>query len=295
MKKSLTNCQFEIRRIARPILILALSWTSLGAQNYYPLAVGNRWDYIDYYSDLVHSSTDTLAVWVKQTAMLPNGKEYFELNCPDIAGGRFVRVDSAAIYYYDETDSSEVLLFKLNAQLNEVWQFHSNPDLFAGLVSIDTVLWFDVLTRVLTFSRDGVIPNSVSFSDEFGPLTFSFQEVLTSNLITASGCLIGGITYGNLLVNVESSSVEPSQFHLAQNYPNPFNGTTSIAFELQAESPVQLSIFNPLGQVVATFEIMGNSGRNQVTWDAQGLSSGIYFYRLESGSLSQTRKLVLIR
>jgi hypothetical protein len=89
----------------------------------------------------------------------------------------------------------------------------------------------------------------------------------------------------------------PFKYSLSHNYPNPFNPVTTIEYQLPQVSHVDLSIYNLLGQKVATLvSAKQPAGRYSVTWDATGFSSGVYYYRLESGNgFIQTRKLVLIK
>lgn len=88
----------------------------------------------------------------------------------------------------------------------------------------------------------------------------------------------------------------PLSWNLHQNYPNPFNPTTVISYELPVSCWVTLKIFNMLGQVVATLvDNKAEAGMHQAQWNAAGLPSGIYFYRLEAGAFRQTKKLVLPR
>jgi hypothetical protein len=88
----------------------------------------------------------------------------------------------------------------------------------------------------------------------------------------------------------------PSHFRLEQNYPNPFNPTTQICFDLFQSGHVRLEIFNTVGQKVRTLvdQDMG-PGRHAVTFDAAGLASGIYLYKLAIGDDRQIRKMVLLR
>jgi hypothetical protein len=91
------------------------------------------------------------------------------------------------------------------------------------------------------------------------------------------------------------------QFILMQNFPNPFNAVTAIGYGLLAVSEVELSIYNVLGQEVATlFEGKQRPGHYTVNWDASGFPSGIYFYRLKTkGQASKyvirNGKMLLIR
>ena len=92
----------------------------------------------------------------------------------------------------------------------------------------------------------------------------------------------------------------PDRFTLEQNYPNPFNPSTTIRYQVGANnhSPlhVELSIFNILGQKVATL-VSGKqqAGQHQVTWNASGYASGVYFYRLQTENYIQTKKLIVLR
>jgi hypothetical protein len=95
-------------------------------------------------------------------------------------------------------------------------------------------------------------------------------------------------------VNVEREN--STSFTLKQNYPNPFNTSTTISFAIPSKSFVSLKIFDLQGREVATIiseEI--SEGYYTRKWNAAGLSGGIYFYRLQAGSYSETKKLILVR
>ncbi|HKI47451.1 MAG TPA: T9SS type A sorting domain-containing protein [Balneolales bacterium] len=85
-------------------------------------------------------------------------------------------------------------------------------------------------------------------------------------------------------------------FRLDQNYPNPFNPSTVISYNLKQATPVKLNIYNSLGQQVATL-VNGTqaAGIHKVTFNAAGLNSGLYFYKLQAGSFVQTKKMMLIK
>jgi hypothetical protein len=88
----------------------------------------------------------------------------------------------------------------------------------------------------------------------------------------------------------------PSAYSLDQNYPNPFNPSTTIRYALPHRAHMTLTVFSTLGQQVATL-VNGEieAGYHEVQFNAEGLASGVYFYRLRTGGLVQTRKLCLIR
>ena len=89
----------------------------------------------------------------------------------------------------------------------------------------------------------------------------------------------------------------PVAFALRQNYPNPFNPTTIINYELPITNDVELSIYDLLGQKVATLvSEKQNAGYHQIEWDASHFSSGVYFYTIQAGNeFAETKKMLLIR
>jgi hypothetical protein len=97
------------------------------------------------------------------------------------------------------------------------------------------------------------------------------------------------------------SVVIPERYSLAQNRPNPFNPQTSIEFALPKAGQTKLAIYNILGQRVVTLvDKMSEAGYHNINWngtDAAGkeVASGIYFYRLESGDFSDSRKMLLLK
>ncbi len=88
----------------------------------------------------------------------------------------------------------------------------------------------------------------------------------------------------------------PSHFSLSQNYPNPFNPTTSFEFQVAKQGPVSLKVYDVLGREVASLlEDTKAPGTFRVTWDAGGLASGVYFYKMRAGDFSEIRKMMLVR
>ncbi|HOG76296.1 MAG TPA: T9SS type A sorting domain-containing protein, partial [Candidatus Marinimicrobia bacterium] len=85
-------------------------------------------------------------------------------------------------------------------------------------------------------------------------------------------------------------------FSLSQNYPNPFNPTTMIRFELGKPSNVRLTVYNLLGQRVATL-VNGHmsQGAHIIQFDASHLASGIYFYAIQAGEFKEVRRMLLLK
>jgi hypothetical protein len=103
--------------------------------------------------------------------------------------------------------------------------------------------------------------------------------------ITSVTTLVGG-----------ASALQPTQYSLEQNYPNPFNPSTMIRYTLPVSGRVAVRVYNILGQVVATLvDGTQNAGTYDVSFSASALSSGVYFYRIESGSFEAVKKMMLLK
>jgi len=88
----------------------------------------------------------------------------------------------------------------------------------------------------------------------------------------------------------------PANFSLMQNYPNPFNPETVISFSIPKRDYTSLKIFDVLGNEIAVlFADELSAGKYSYKWNAESFPSGVYFYRLESGSFIATKKLILMK
>jgi photosystem II stability/assembly factor-like uncharacterized protein len=122
----------------------------------------------------------------------------------------------------------------------------------------------------------------------------TFTNANNGTAVGADGTILRTTTGG--VVGVKESNEVPMHFSLSQNYPNPFNPSTNIRFSLPASGLATLEVFDILGREVRTL-VNGElkPGSHEVTFDATGLASGVYFYRLQAGGVVQTKRLVLLR
>jgi photosystem II stability/assembly factor-like uncharacterized protein len=105
-----------------------------------------------------------------------------------------------------------------------------------------------------------------------------------------------GVTSGTVSVREISANIVPTTLTLFQNYPNPFNPSTTISFSIPSKSFVSLKVFDALGRKVSTLITEELSAGNHTRqWNAQNISSGVYFYRLQAGLFIETKKLILLR
>ena len=102
---------------------------------------------------------------------------------------------------------------------------------------------------------------------------------------------------GHTGTGIESiSDLLPKEFKLDQNYPNPFNPGTIIEFALPKSAFVTLKVYNLVGEENTTLIAENlSAGIHKINWDATGLASGVYWYRLEAENFVQFKKLILIR
>ncbi|MBK6912336.1 MAG: T9SS type A sorting domain-containing protein [Ignavibacteriales bacterium] len=129
-------------------------------------------------------------------------------------------------------------------------------------------------------------PKSYSFADEnlsAGKYQYRLKQID-----------FDGIFEYSKSIDVEITT--PTEFSLEQNYPNPFNPTTLITFGLQEKSIVNLKVFNLIGEEVALLlNEEKAAGVHTLTFNSESLPSGVYFYKLQAGSFTQTKKMILLR
>ena len=198
-----------------------------------------------------------------------------------------------------------------SGQLFELKLFEQGDDSEKEFVRIEEIFAADF--SVAIFGIDTVKDYQVDFYADYNgngsydapPVDHAWREIFTNtegnyilefvhnteftdiNFPTA----IGDIYLGN----------NPAEFTLEQNYPNPFNPSTTIEFSLPEAATVTLVLYNNLGQSIRTLtNDRLPAGTYQVTWDGrndsgQSMSSGVYFYKVQAGSFSQVKRMIMIQ
>jgi hypothetical protein len=278
------------------ISLLAFSSELFPQQPYYPLTVGNSWTFGGF-------GPWTVVTITKDTIMA-NGKKY-ALVSRGLSDFDFQRQEGSRVYSCN--GQSEHLLYDFSRLPKDT--IVSIPH---GLDTTDIILLEYNSVNLFGKTR----PRWVFLMDWLRHAIDDEQviEVVDSIGVTAlsgfmpnqsiSSAWIDGRSY--VTTNVISQSEPVGEFRLSQNYPNPFNNPfnpiTTIRYSLPVSSRVRLTIYNVLGEAVT--ELVNeeqSSGWKEVHWNAK-VASGMYFYRLESASVSkpdirfvQVKKMLLLK
>lgn len=286
--------------------------------DFFPLQIGNKFIYQyhweQYWTGGGHNSGTEIDVMTITDTSTFNGKKYFYCSgIPDIAQG-WVRIDTTtkSLYKYDAANSCqyynyETLIDSLGMKspgaensCNGFYCYGLSPDVFFNRSC------YQIHFSKLNFADDILAGETHRyynriFGFKYYTSSYHFGSSGNSEYYVMLGCILNGVAYGDTSVSIvninDSSKNVPGSYSLLQNYPNPFNPETNIKFNLPEKSFVTLTIYNVLGQNVKTLlnnEFL-NAGFHQTTFNAKGLSSGVYFYTIKANKYTQTKRMVLLR
>ncbi len=178
------------------------------------------------------------------------------------------------------------MIIQQNSTIDTLVTIATNSDFNAAAINTDSIISFQYNVSSSTFAGAKEIAGKY-----FVQLTGVKPEFWTDSEIL-----------NNYLVNSGFSGIEVHgpvnqlSFLLKQNYPNPFNPSTNIEFNLQKSSLVKLEIFNSLGQKVVTLlNEFTTAGQHKISFNASGLPSGVYFYKLVLPDQSVSRSMILLK
>jgi hypothetical protein len=173
----------------------------------------------------------------------------------------------------------------------------------SGLGSrVNSVDFYDGNVIVVGTDTSGVYLSSDFGNTWLGAGTGLSGKVIKGIVMNPDGYLLCGTeNEGIFIANLNPSDVDDTDnkslmFSLRQNYPNPFNPATKISFSVPHSDIVQIKVYDLLGREIKTllneFKLPGTY---EIEFNASGLASGIYFYRIISGSYSAVKKMILLR
>lgn len=231
-----------------------------------------------------------------------------------VVAGLTITTDQNTVYY-DEFDNEvafsslkvnqfvevEYVKTVLNENLAVKVEIEKDPQTvqFNGMVTATSSN--NIQLSVPSFS---ISSNTVFLNSSYTPVQSSSIQVGQTVTVWASQDQSGNLKavqvqqISGSVTSVNDGSKEslPTNYELNQNYPNPFNPTTTISFTLSKVENVRLTVYNIIGQEVASL-INGqmNAGLHVVTFNAAKLATGIYFYRLQAGGFVAIKKMVLLK
>lgn len=305
-------------KFALAICVLLSPTATLFAQTdsalgFFPLYTGDLHQFHYHYSHLAcppsppgphtHSSHHIEQVW--GDTLLPTGFQYKILmsNVPEDSWLRYLRVDTASanVYRYEDYPSPhDVLMDSLRATTGS-W-FVRDGWMLTECIGVDTTTILGELTIVKRFRAHYVHGADYGLAYGLGRISHvTYQDngcypVLENLFRDITFARIGGQEHGIFVSVGEQQGQLPTHFELGQNFPNPFNPTTTIEVSVSQTRHVNLTVFDLLGQEVATLVAHElPPGKHKVEWNAEGVASGVYFYRLRAGDVVQTKRLILLR
>lgn len=186
--------------------------------------------------------------------------------------------------------------------------FGGSPTTFGTDINFDSAYVYTGGHLLIEIRHTGFTGTSASVdaaSTSSSGYAFLYSSCWASSYTATSGALQANFAVSRLNarnpVSVVNLTETASQFTLGQNYPNPFNPVTKIRFEIPASdgitnSATKITVFNSLGQQVAVLvDQVLSPGAYEVNFDGAGLSSGVYYYRIQSGTYSDIKKMMLVK
>jgi hypothetical protein len=111
-----------------------------------------------------------------------------------------------------------------------------------------------------------------------------------------AGIGVGYSKIGTISVVNKDIDLAPKTYSISQNFPNPFNPSTVITYSIPVSSNVIINVYNVLGELIRTLVNENQeAGIYKVNFDAQGLSNGVYFYKIQAGNYTETKKMLLLK
>jgi hypothetical protein len=279
-------------------------------KEFYPLQLGDVRQYQnqDNHLNTVKIRTDTII----------NGKQYYVL----VGGGLrtqtgIMRIDSLmrVINRWDGPiggDSCggntpyESSVYHLSEKDSTAWEI---CEMFSGIPSFNQLVRFNNISMQNIF---GELHEVIQF--DFGGVPFNEDTIWTYGAVLArgigvimenyydgsynilSGAIINGKQYGNIVSINEKDNSVPKEIVLYQNYPNPFNAITSIKYFIPNTSFVVINVFDVLGNRIANLvNEEKKPGIYTVKFNAERLSSGVYFYKIQTVDYNAAKKLILLK
>ena len=266
--------------------------------NFFPHHLGDVWVYY------VHNGVgdDTLQAIIISDSTDNIGNAYLHYasatrkqnDPPAYYWNEYQKIDTGGNVFIRNGTTYSRLQFKAEAQLGESW-WTGYDTAFVNQISEGSVFSVPATIRRIGH-KVGTEGYGESYAAGFGIISRTGSYAILGELYLIA-TKIGGVQYGDTtLTSVPKSQFQnaPVIFQLYPNYPNPFNGNTIIEYILTEQGEIKLTVYDLLGRQVRTlvdsYQAIGN---HSVSFKSINLSSGIYFYELETKQMHTVRKMVL--
>lgn len=252
---------------------------------YLPLRIGNAW----FYTDILDTSVQYLYGVFDTT-----------------------RVDSVLYYLYGFNLYSLIDTIRCDS-FGRVWKYTRGNELLLFDFTLEDRTQYliqDIKPATVTvqksltvYVRAGHFFNCINFYFDYAQTTHDVNYTFAPDIgivqiygPTRSEYLLRAVIDGRVTEDIADQSSLPISFNLQQNYPNPFNPATVIRYELPVACPVEVTVCDVIGRGVATLvDEVQRAGEYSLYWNARGIPSGVYYYRLRAGEFSATKKMILVR
>ncbi len=230
---------------------------------------------------------DTTVIKTKEDALALFTTEEFELN--DNSDFTFTLTSATAVNKKDKKDKTLSEIIQLNVILIDA---KTNEQL--GLLK-------EVSSKKLTEEEKqgiGYKINTNGIGERTVKLLVSLDPKTVDNITIAKSSTLKGteLNKDKAIEVTLNEDLLVTEYGLSQNYPNPFNPTTTISYQIPEDSFVSLKVYDITGQEVATLvNKEQTTGKYKVSFDASSLSSGVYLYRIQSGSFTKSIKMILLK
>lgn len=254
------------------------------------IQLGRNWGYAEYLVVTIKDQSGTVVeeLWASKATDLDGA----ELHCANVISGNgslcavgdaYADVSSGGLNVPVSISESGVYIVQLKGTV-----------IGGGTASANVSVNGSLVSNLSFTSSDSVFVSNTSDTVNLtaGTTTISIGSVVGSLGIDE----VYLFKVSGLSTSIGDDNLNPNGFKLSQNYPNPFNPTTNIQFNLPVTSSIKLTVHNVLGQTVAILaDGMFTSGLHNVQFNGRGLASGMYFYRLQSGTNVSVKKMTLIK
>lgn len=274
------------------------------SQGYFPLQIGNSWEYKDRYDNSYQYTIKAIS-----DTVMSNGQTYTYLcgkRDANIVYFRYYRQSGSKIYEYSTSENKEFLWCDFSKSVNDtvsINYFEKQGDtVIVTMLYNQEVEMFGVIRRQWGFYKkylNSYFDGIYEVTDSIGLTYEQYTEADFFNYLT--GAIINNVKYGNITSIKNDKLNNITDFTIFRNYPNPFNNSTVISIKGLPKEDVSVKVFDILGrEIKKLFQGKTSDGNLRLLWDGKNniggdVPSGIYFYSIDINQNIHVGKMILMR